>query len=650
MSNWNSKYKWDFPLRYSGEDVGVNDSGFRMFKSQPYHSLAKEILQNSLDAHNDELPQNKPVKVKFSYVEISRDDIPGADQLARTIDACCKYNEGDDLEQMLLVKEYSDKHLNADGKVPVLKISDFNTIGLTGVTDSESRNTCWHKLVKSFSSTNKPNGASGSQGVGKFAVYNFSKLRTVVYSTLTKDGEKGIQGKTILTTFQDPDDNRKRVHKARFGIPEEEDVLPVTDEHDIPPVYGRQEIGTDIFVLGFEKDENWMEQIAMSVIEFFFVAILKGTIEVDIEDGDKEIHIGKDNLEEKIYFFEEYYKNNHYDDDENFQYTAPLYWKAMTDPSAFHIIDEFKYNGKSMGQFELYLLLDPDVNERRILEMREAGMKIKEDIKFRIQPSFLGVFIATGKKASSSKPDDNISSFLRKCENPSHDVWAADNYTEQKVKARSIINSIHKRILEIINSKIPKNEEPEIKAYGISELLMSQGNGDMANEKDEAFLIADPKPIELMNTKVTDTKKCDISQRSNGRGKNKQDKNKIKEKGKTTGKSRRNNKNGTKKKTVAPIDLKSIKIPFDENSGGYKVVFSTISDISNLQLAFESTGDDGTSESSDIIEAKFNGVQLTLKDDCVIIPSVKADVKNIVEIKLRGNRRERLAAKAYGEL
>lgn len=652
MNNWNSKYGWDFPPAFSGDDVGYNEAGIGMFKSQPYPSLAKEILQNSLDARGTKVSKDQPVRVKFSRIEISADDIPGADQLKQTIDACCDYASGDDREHMLQVKAYSDNHLKEGGVVPVLKISDFNTTGLVGVDDSDNRDKCWYKLVKSFSSTNKSDGTSGSQGVGKFAVYNFTKLRTVLYSTFTEDCHKGLQGKTILTTFRDPVDHRRRVHKARYGIPKDEDVLPVTDEEDIPSVYKRQEVGTDIFIFGFEKDDDWLEQIAMSVIEFFFFAIYKGTLEVDLEDGEKKIHIGADNLGQMIQSYEDYYKKSGYEEDENFQYTAPLYWKAIMDPSKedeghYHLVEDFKYRGKSMGQFELYLLMNPEVSDRRVLEMREAGMKIREDTKFRIQPSFVGVFIATGAGAASLAPKDNISSFLRKCENPSHDAWSAANYPEEKEKAKSIINGIHKKILDIINDKIPKNDEQVIKAYGVNELLMSQGQGEAEDDKEEAFLVANPKPIELLDPRISAAKKRDLSQKSNGRGKNTRHKHK---KENVEKKRKRNNKGGNKKMGTAPVDLKFIKMPFDENSGSYRVVFSTDSDVSKLYLALESTGDDGTSESADITVATLNGVPLELKEDCIVIPKVKTDIKNVVEIKLRGNRRERLVAKAYGEL
>ena len=75
---------------------------------------------------------------------------------------------------------------------------------------------------------------------------------------------------------------------------------------------------------------------------------------------------------------------------------------------------------------ELYLKVDPDFSERRILQMRAAGMKIREDTAFRIGAYFYGIFIATGEDSKSDDPKDNINSFLRRCENQAHDTWSKD--------------------------------------------------------------------------------------------------------------------------------------------------------------------------------------------------------------------------------
>lgn len=647
MSNWDSKYKWDFPLAGSSDDVGFNDAGIGMFKSQPYPSLAKEIIQNVLDARGEKVSESEPVKVKFSRIEIDRDDIPGGDELAEAIDNCCKYYKtGDNHEKMMKVKEYSDQHLKKWGKIPVLKISDFNTTGLTGVNNPDDQKSCWYGLVKSFSSTNKSDGSSGSQGVGKFATYNFTELRTVLYSTRTEDNEIGFQGKTILVTFRDGE-NRKRVNKARFGKPISEDVLPITEKDDIPEIFRRNEPGTDIYVIGFEPDDdNWVKLMAMSVIECFFYAIYKRTLEVDLEDADQIIHIDKNNIGEKIAEYDEYYKKMDMREDDSFQYTAPLYWKAITETKN-PIVKKFTYNRQSMGEYELYLLMGPDVQERRVLEMRKAGMKIREDTGFRIQSSFIGVFIATGNNASSMKPEDNISSFLRKCENPSHDKWSHENYPEEKKKAKGIIKHIHEIIKESVQEKTPKNNEKEIKAYGLNDLLMNQGTGDAEEDKEDAFVTAKPEPIDLLDYNVTGKKSKDLSRSSNGRGKNTTGK--RKKKARNSGKHR-NNRHGHEEGKVYPLSLGLLKTPYDSEKGLYRIVFSTDVDAVNLHLALNVIGDDGHNEKADITVAEMNGNTLNIKENCIIIPSVKTGTKNIIEVCLRGNRRERLEVSAYAKL
>ena len=128
--------------------------------------------------------------------------------------------------------------------------------------------------------------------MGKFAPFNFSSLRTIIYSTYNKNEEVALQGKTILTTFKDEDEKLKQ-NVGLFGLVEEEDCKAIYDTQAVPDIFRRIEHGTDLFVLGFQEDEDWMQQIAVSVLEFFFYTIFKGNLEVSIIDGDKRIDINK---------------------------------------------------------------------------------------------------------------------------------------------------------------------------------------------------------------------------------------------------------------------------------------------------------------------------------------------------------------------
>ena len=427
MFAWDDKYRFIFSDLGASDKVGVNDVGIGVFKKKPYIGLTKEILQNSTDAPDHSLPTGTPVRVRFELVYIDRDDIPDVERLNSVIHKCYEYYpNGDDGVKLKTIQDAADRYLAQPGKVPVLKISDYNTTGLCGVLAEKGSK--WSGLVRERSATNKTGGSSGSFGVGKFAPFTFSSLRTVFYSTKTVDDETAFQGKALLTTFKE--DGVLKHNIGLFADTTSENFDAVLTADDIAPVFRRDEVGTDIFVLGFEKDSDWMEQSAISVIEYFFYSIFKGNLEVTVAEGDKSITITQSNLGDMIAFFEKYCAE-HMKDDVTFQYTAPVYWKLLC--GAHKVIRErFKYGGKDMGEYELYLLTGDDVTEKKAPDMREAGMKSREDAAFRIPMNFTGIFIATGAGAVSLEPEDNISSFLRKCENQAHDDWAADEYREKK--------------------------------------------------------------------------------------------------------------------------------------------------------------------------------------------------------------------------
>lgn len=66
--------KWRFPLSNYSKKKDISSSEFETFKKDPFKSLAREILQNSIDAIH---PDEDPVKVEFYEFEIDRKDIPG---------------------------------------------------------------------------------------------------------------------------------------------------------------------------------------------------------------------------------------------------------------------------------------------------------------------------------------------------------------------------------------------------------------------------------------------------------------------------------------------------------------------------------------------------------------------------------------------
>ena len=263
MFKWDEKYKFIFSDLGASDKVGVNDVGIGVFKKKPYIGLTKEILQNSTDAPDEKLPEGTPVRVRFELVYIDRDDIPDVDCLNSAIHKCYEYYpNGDDGAKLKRIRDAADKYLNSPGKVPVLKISDYNTTGLCGVLEEKGSN--WSGLVRERSATNKTSGSSGSFGVGKFAPFTFSSLRTVFYSTKTVKDEIAFQGKALLTTFKEGNTLKNNI--GLFADTTTSNYDAVLSVDDIAPVFRRDKYGTDLFVLGFEKEDDWMEQSATLVL------------------------------------------------------------------------------------------------------------------------------------------------------------------------------------------------------------------------------------------------------------------------------------------------------------------------------------------------------------------------------------------------
>lgn len=645
MFQWKENFQWIFSDLGSSDKVGVNESGIGIFKRQSYKGLAKEILQNVTDAKNPELPDEVPVKAKFELIYIDLEDIPGYERIREVIYKCSEYySDGDDGEKLKIIRDAADKYLSTSGKVPVLKISDYNTTGLRGVQEETGSN--WTGLVRERSATNKSNASSGAFGVGKFAPYNFTSVRTVLYSTKTIDDEYAFQGKAILTTFKENGKIKQNI--GLFADKDSENYDAVFDENNIAPVFRRSEPGTDIFVIGFEKEDedNWVEQSAISVIEYFFYSIYRGKLEVEIRDDEKIVEITKYNLGEMITFYDKYCKERMMKDT-SFKFTAPSYWKLLQDSRHKIITAPFVYNGKNMGNYELYLLTGDDITEKKVLEMRQAGMRIREDCAFRIPINFIAIFIATGEGAVSQEPKDNISSFLRKCENQAHDDWAAEEYKEEKAKAKGIINKVHQIILDTVKAEMPDFGEDSVDAFGLSEFLPNE-EADDDQKEEKSFSDFRPLTFEIQSVKTGKRRKqADISMKKNG-GSRRKKKEKEKKEGKYHKKS--NNKKGTGIGIASEVSISDIKTPFDKESCEYQISFILDEKVIDLFIGIKIGSDDDNLSEANISKATMNGKKLLIKNGMIELKGVRKEgEKNILRVQLEEKTRRTLEVRAYAK-
>ena len=137
MFTWKNNYLWDFSDEgRSDPDKGPAITGSKMFRGGQYKNVVRETVQNGSDAKDPSLPADTPVKMCFEYIMIERQDVPGIERLSAVIDKCYSYMKSkpnvkmDDIE---ILEAANKKYLKNGESIPALKISDYNTKGLTRI-------------------------------------------------------------------------------------------------------------------------------------------------------------------------------------------------------------------------------------------------------------------------------------------------------------------------------------------------------------------------------------------------------------------------------------------------------------------------------------------------------------------------------------
>ena len=268
---------WLFPPTGGGVAAGFNDPGLAHFGGAREQSLARETIQNSLDAA---ARLGDPVDVEFKLQELDGDWFR-RDQLAGAIDACIAGAE-DDGKALAALREA--RRLLERPKLTFLRVADRNTTGLQGRK--------WRALVKEVgASRHEASGgrvtAGGSWGIGKSAPFTVSPLRTVFYWTrFEQDGapRELFQGKAVLMSHRSGGEERQGT--GFFGLTDGCEALEGGRIPDgIAAVEGASRLGTSLWIAGFPKAGGWQESIARRVVASFFGAIADGQLRVTLETG-----------------------------------------------------------------------------------------------------------------------------------------------------------------------------------------------------------------------------------------------------------------------------------------------------------------------------------------------------------------------------
>ena len=406
-----TKTNWLFPENKPGRWEGINDGDAEHFLKNPIGSLAREVIQNSLDAHISELP----VIVNFSEFIIEATEFPNIDQLKSKLEKAISTpkNKSDNRTSKHLVEAHN---LLTKNKLSIFKISEANTTGMSGPPDDDE--SPFFAYTKGAGLTGKTDGL-GSFGIGKKAPVVNSALRTTFVSTVYTDIKYGdqflCQGMSFWVTHKEGDSRFDGL--GYWGM---RDADPITEKEDVPSWLLRETLGTNIYVVEPILSKDWQELLAGAVLTNFFAAI---------SDGRLEVMAGRFNINKDT--IHELYKNTeiktaleNLDDEQHYEAfkSSNNFYRAYTDLNA---ITEQTQVQSPLGNFVIKILVADNL-PKQVGFLRNGMFIVANDMpslrRFQNTKDFVAVAYCTNSEG-------NI--VLREMEPPQHNAFEGNRYDRE---------------------------------------------------------------------------------------------------------------------------------------------------------------------------------------------------------------------------
>lgn len=445
---------WYHPVDESDQWDGFNEPGIETYAGSPIRSLAREVNQNSFDAGESDL-----VKVEVRLHKVKPSEIPNLEELQANLKACYEASKNESRKAEVFFERAISELSNRE--IDVLEISDYKTLGMKGPAEN---GTPFYAFMKAKGQSRKQSDtATGSYGIGKFAPYSVSKVRTIFVSTVYQDESNEFhqltQGKSILMSH-DIDGQRKQ-GMGFWGIKEKcqpiEGVCPDVP-HWIQRVNSNEDLtatskGTKLSILCFNASLYWQEYLAVSIAENFFGAIINDSLCVSIDGkftldkGSIKQFFARQDIREIIKDFKE--EPKHFDNCMNYLATFDDEYKVIVEES--EMLD--------LGRCQLRIIVGEGL-PRKVCVLRN-GMFITDSLNgiksFSDFKEFVAVFRCLNTKGNE---------MLRDMEPPGHDDFEPERLQTPKERKRSVraLRSIAKWVRDMLkrHAKDPVSEVTEI--------------------------------------------------------------------------------------------------------------------------------------------------------------------------------------------
>lgn len=440
----------------SGEEGPIDPSQQYFEGAHADHAVVRETGQNTLD--NPSSHAKGPIRMEFELATMSTDDIPGIERLREHLDAVTAQTANQQGHDRM-VKAAA---LAKQDEICVLRISDYNTSGLTG---SEALNASGSPLSRL---TRGKGGSSDDQRGGSFGIGSAvgpmaSELCTVIYTSLPEDASQSVMaGYTRLATHElDGTSYRAEGYFTRLDL--ESDFNYPRPASKIGPFPERTEPGTDIYILGYRMADSdpRLENVRDAVIDNFMVAIDRGRLIVEGIALGKRWTLNKDTIAGLAKRRPE----------------ANAFYVALQDPEPAVI--DLEQIGKAM----LYINIDDRLDKKlHTVAMRAPLMKIDTFRHNSISAKYAAVLIC-------DSPEGN--KYLRRLEPPQHHLWDA---ARDPVNGNSVVRDLKAFVRDSLRARIKTQVGDLVEIDGLSRFLPTE-TLEAAASGEAAIPVAGPETV-----------------------------------------------------------------------------------------------------------------------------------------------------------
>ena len=404
------------------------------------HAVVRETIQNTLD--NPGGNAEGPIRMEFELATMRTDDIPGVEKLREHLNAVAaqtKKQQGH--ERMVRAAE-----LVMLDVIPVLRISDYNTTGLTGSETITAEESPLSRLTRAQGGSNDDE-RGGSFGIGSAVGPSASSLCTVFYTSMPEDtGNSVMAGYSRLATHE-LDGMRYRADGYFSRLDLEDDFEYFRPAIKFGPFSERTKTGTDIYILGYRMADSdpELERVRDAVIDNFMTAIDRGRLVVDGFANGNQWSLSSKTLK-------------------GFAQRRPeahAFYVALQDPEpAERVI-------KSVGKVKLYVNIDDRLDKKlHTVTMRSPLMKIDTFRHNSISAKYAAVMMC--ETAEGNK-------YLRGLEPPQHHCWDAARDPEN---GKSVITNLKTFVRNALKERVTEEIGDLVEIDGLSRFLPTDNISD----------------------------------------------------------------------------------------------------------------------------------------------------------------------------